>query len=87
MQSRDRNTFIGAFNFLYDKMLEANPKVRIIIAGYHENESNNYVGPENNKKAIGYYGKEVCAVQEYIANYYGLPLIRMWEKQILHLNK
>lgn len=80
MQSRDRNTFIGAFNFLYDKMLEANPKVRIIIAGYHENESNNYVGPENNKKAIGYYGKEVCAVQEYIANYYGLPLIRMWEK-------
>lgn len=80
MQSRDRNTFIGAFNFLYDKMLEANPKVRIIIAGYHENESNNYVGPENNKKTIGYYGKEVCAVQEYIANYYGLPLIRMWEK-------
>lgn len=80
MQSRDRNTFIGAFNFLYDKMLEANPKVRIIIAGYHENESNNYVGPENNKKAIGCYGKEVCAVQEYIANYYGLPLIRMWEK-------
>lgn len=52
MQSRDRNTFIGAFNFLYDKMLEANPKVRIIIAGYHENESNNYVGPENNKKLL-----------------------------------
>lgn len=80
MQSRDRNTFIGAFNFLYDKILEANPKVRIIIAGYHENESNNSVGPENNKKAIGYYGKEVCAVQEYIAKYYGLPLIKMWEK-------
>lgn len=80
MQSRDRNTFIGAFNFLYDKILEANPRVRIIIAGYHENESNNSVGPENNKKAIGYYGKEVCAVQEYIAKYYGLPLIKMWEK-------
>lgn len=80
MQSRDRNTFVGAFNFLYDKMLEANPRVRIIIAGYHENESDNEVGYPGNTKNIGYYGKQVCAIQEYIAHYYGFPLIKMWEK-------
>ena len=80
MQSRDRNTFVGAFNFLYDKILEANPRVRIIIAGYHENESDDEVGYPGNTKRIGYYGKQLCAVQEYIAKYYGFPLIKMWEK-------
>lgn len=78
MQSRDRTTFIGAFNYIYDRILEVKPNIRIIIAGYHENESNGSAGPNN--VALSYYGKQVCAVQEYIANYYGFPIIKMWEK-------
>lgn len=78
MQSRDRTTFMGAFNYLYDRILEVRPNIRIIISGYHENESNGTVGPNN--VPINSYSKQVCAVQEYIANYYGFPIIKMWEK-------
>lgn len=36
--SRDRNTFIGASNFIIDRVLEINPNVRILFIGHYQGD-------------------------------------------------
>ena len=76
--SRDKNTFIGAFNFLYDEIMKVNPNIRIVIAGFLENEG--YWQSRENGHIGNRYTKAVCAVQEAISKHYGFPILKMWEK-------
>ena len=65
--STDRSNFVGAFNYLYKKILEANPFVKIIISGYFQNVY------------ADYYSKDICDMQELIAEKYDLQLMPAWK--------
>lgn len=62
--NRDRNYFLGAMNFLIDKILEDNPRARICFVGHYENQ----------KKPI------IALGQQKLAAYWGYPLLELWSK-------
>ncbi len=65
----DRTTFIGAFNFLYNRIKAKNPNVKVVIGGYFQNTC-----------TIGYFirGIYVSNVLTKIAKHYNLPLFDIW---------
>lgn len=64
-QSRDKGCFIGAVNFLIDRIKEKYPRMRIILSGHYQ----------NNDDVCRY----VCAMQSEIAAHFGYPILRLWE--------
>jgi hypothetical protein len=60
----DRRYFIGAMNFLIDRILNDNPKARICFIGHYENDR---------KTAIS-------ESQKVLAEYWGFPFLKLWEK-------
>lgn len=60
----DRHYYIGAMNFLIRAILQDNPKARIALIGHYEN---------GRKPAL-------CEAQEILANYWNIPLLKLWEK-------
>lgn len=66
--SRDRATYIGAFNYLMDEIYKRKPSMRIIIGGYLENKSEQDIRG----------GKWVCQMQQEIADHYSYPLLDVW---------
>lgn len=66
--SIDRTKFIGAFNFLRNKILETKKDVNIIIVSHLENRSNQV-------DFGGHHGALVCRAQQLIAEHYNLPFI------------
>lgn len=64
VDSRDRNTFIGAVNFLIDEILKDNPRARILFIGHYENARKT----------------RISEAQEVLAEYWDFPLIKLWEK-------
>ncbi|MDR6564685.1 MULTISPECIES: tape measure protein [unclassified Arcicella] len=63
-QRDDRRYFIGAMNYLIDLILKYNKFARIAFVGHYEND---LLTP-------------VSQAQEVLADYWGFPLLRMWEK-------
>lgn len=65
--SRDRSNFVGAFNFLIDRIQEVNPFVKIVICGYFQD------------KYSPYFSKEICVMQELIGNHHSINVLKVWE--------
>jgi len=67
----DRTNFIGAFNYLYAKIKEENPQIKVIIGGYFQNTC-----------TIGYSGRggKVSNVLELISAHYNIPLLKVWDE-------
>lgn len=65
--SRDRSNFIGAFNYLLDRIQEINPTIKIVIGGYFQN----HYAP--------YFSEQICRMQKMIAEHYGFEILPVWE--------
>lgn len=67
--STDRSNFFGAFNYLYNYIMEQNPRAKIIIGGYFQNTC-----------TIGYSvrGKYITKATEWIAEHYNLGILDVW---------
>ncbi len=63
-QRDDRRYFIGAMNYLIDLILKYNKFARIAFVGHYEND---LLTP-------------VSQAQEVLADYWGFPLLKLWEK-------
>lgn len=68
--SNDRNSFLGAFRFLLNRIYSVNPKIKVVIVSYLENQSHH----DSNYNRCGY---EICKMQKSIAETYNLPFINM----------
>jgi hypothetical protein len=62
----NKNTFLGAMNFLIDKILTANPRARIVVFGHYENQK-----PEKIR---------ISVAQQTLASYWQFPISKTWEK-------
>lgn len=69
----DKNYALGAANFLINSILNDNPRARIVWIGHYEGELND---PTDHNS----WGKKTAELQEYIAEKYGIPLCKTWEK-------
>ena len=65
--SRDRSNFVGAFNYLMDKIQEASPFVKIVICGYFQNSY------------APHHSKDICDLQALLAERYGISIMKVWE--------
>ena len=72
--SRDRSNFVGAFNYLMDKIQEINPTIKIVISGYFQNTYIHSDNPSND-----YHSADICAMQELIATHYSFSIMKAWE--------
>lgn len=72
--SRDRSNFVGAFNYLMDKIQEIKPTIKIVISGYFQNTYIHSDNPSND-----YHSAEICAMQELIAEHYSISIMKAWE--------
>lgn len=73
-ESRDRSNYVGAFNYLLDKIFAANPFVKIVVGGYFQNTY------------AGYYSADICRMQELLAAKYEFPLFDTWNKSGISSN-
>lgn len=64
VETRDINTFYGGMNVVIDYILSQNPRARILLIGFYENNLR----------------KEIAEVQQRSAALWQYPLVRMWEK-------
>jgi hypothetical protein len=62
--TRDRGTFLGAMNFLIDKILADKPRARIVFSGHYESQ----------------YRPNIVAGQKKLATYWSFRLIPLDEK-------
>ena len=67
--SRDRSNFVGAFNYLVDKIQEINPTIKIVISGYFQNTIT----------FSDYYSKDICDMLELIAEHFNFSIMKAWE--------
>jgi len=65
--SRDRSSFVGAFNFLMDEISARKPFLKIVVSGYFQD------------KYEPYYSADICRMQRLISEHYGLTLMAAWE--------
>jgi hypothetical protein len=61
----DRNYFLGAMNFIIKKILDFNPRARIVIIGHYDYTYYDY--------------KWICDAQEILAKYWDIPIYKTWE--------
>ena len=67
-ESRDRSNFVGAFNYLLDRIFEKVPTMKIILAGYFQ----------NTVELADYHSGEICKMQEMIAEHFNIQLLPAW---------
>lgn len=67
----DRGTFIGAFRFLLQKIYEVNPRIKVVVVSYLENQT------KYDTNWIHRGGYEICEMQRKLANTYGLYFANM----------
>lgn len=67
----DRTYWIGAMGFLFTKILQDNPKARILIIGHYSSNQNS--GTSADTSAL-------CEAQTALAEYWNFPIIKTWEK-------
>lgn len=63
-QSRNKESYIGALNFLIDKIREVNPRIRIIFSGHYQADDS--------------VCRYVCTMQSEIAKHFGYPILDLW---------
>ena len=61
--SRDKSTFVGAMNYLIDKIHEKYPRMRIILSGHYQNVNE---------------CRYVCLMQKALAEHFGYPILDLW---------
>ena len=66
----DRTYWIGAMGFLFRKILDDNPKARILILGFYSYDKS---------AGTNFDTKHVCDAQEKLAKIWGFPFIKVWE--------
>lgn len=64
-QSRDRETYIGALNYLVDSIKEKYPRMNIIISGHYRADTDEC--------------RYLCAIQSEIGLHFGFPVLKLWE--------
>ncbi|MDV1148087.1 SGNH/GDSL hydrolase family protein [Klebsiella pneumoniae] len=64
VDTRNINSFYGGMNVVIDYILSQNPRARILLIGFYENNLR----------------KEIAEVQQRSAALWQYPLVRMWEK-------
>lgn len=64
----DRTKFSGAFAYLCNKIWAIDPYVKIILCGYFQNT-----------KPGTYYSNEICEFQEWVAEHFEMPILKVWE--------
>lgn len=64
-QSRDRETYIGALNYLVDRIKEKYPRMNIIISGHYRADTDEC--------------RYLCAMQSKIGLHFGFPVLKLWE--------
>ena len=64
----DRYYFVGAMNFLINKILEYNPRARIVIIGHYTNQ----IGGTNRPELV-------TKGQETVASYWQFPIYKLWQ--------
>ena len=67
----DRGTFVGAFRFLLQKIYEVNPRIKVVVVSYLENQT------RYDTNWIHRGGYEICEMQRKLANTYGLYFANM----------
>jgi len=73
IDSRDTDTFIGATNFVLDALYTDKPQARVAFIGYHNEDSIN-ISTKNK------YLKQLILAQQAIADYWGVPILRLDKK-------
>ena len=68
LSNKDRSSFIGAFNYIIDKIYAINPKIRIIVIGFYMKDNYNGNGWET-------YGKDIDTVLNKISAFYNFMYI------------
>lgn len=66
-ESRDRTKFVGAMNYLLDKIFSIKPFMRVVIAGYFQD------------KLEVYHSSDICKMQELVSKHFNLPIMKAWE--------
>jgi len=62
--TRDRTTFIGAYNYAIEKLLEQNPRAKFMIVGHYENQKR----------------PAMVSAEQKVAEYWGCPFAKVYEK-------
>ena len=71
--SRDRTNFVGAYNYLVDKIQEINHFIKIVVGGYFENDWVNN-------------GDKLCGMHKLVSEHFHLELFDVWNySQICNL--
>lgn len=68
-ESLSRDNFVGAFNYLINKIQEINPTLKVVVGGYF-----NYTLESSNKPL----GKNLCDLQSLISEKYNMELLDVW---------
>ena len=68
LSNKDRSSFIGAFNYIIDKIYAINPKIRIIVIGFYMKDNYNGNGWEM-------HGKDIDTVLNKISAFYNFMYI------------
>ena len=65
----DRTYWLGAMNFLFKKILDDNPRAKILIIGHYNNDKNK--GTINDTKYV-------CEAQKKLSESWGYPIAETW---------
>ena len=76
----DRTYWIGAMQFLFRKILDDNPRACIVIIGHYMNNGDPF------GRGTKYDYHFVTNAQEKIANKWGFPIVKTWEKLGISMN-
>ena len=71
-ESRDRSNFVGAFNYLIDRVFSVKPNLKIVIAGYFQNTV-------VSSGSITYNAPEICEMQTLLAERNSFSIMKAWE--------
>lgn len=66
----DRTYWLGAMSFCFKKILNSNPRAKIVIIGHYSNSQN---------EGTNFDTKYVCEAQEKLANIWGMNIVKTWE--------
>lgn len=68
----DRRYFAGAMDFIIRKILDDNPRARILIIGHYNNGSDPF------GRGANFAGSYVCEGQKTLADKWGIPIVETW---------
>ncbi|MBF0576589.1 hypothetical protein [Dysgonomonas sp. GY617] len=80
--SLDRTTYVGAFNYLMNEILKRKPYMKIIVVGYHEDQTGELL-----KSGFYQAGAAICKMQKLVAEKYGFPFLNVASQVAFAWNK